>query len=95
MSEPLMLVLGYTAQTLFGGRFALQWAVSERSGRSVVPAAFWLLSVAGGILMLIYAVLRRDQVFVLGQAAGLAIYVRNLALLHRQKTLRDSGRSGD
>ncbi|HEV8335691.1 MAG TPA: lipid-A-disaccharide synthase N-terminal domain-containing protein [Candidatus Polarisedimenticolia bacterium] len=94
MSEPLMLVLGYTAQALFGGRFALQWVVSERSGRSVVPAAFWLFSVAGGILMLLYAVLRKDQVFILGQALGLAIYVRNLTLLRREKTLRDPGRLG-
>jgi lipid-A-disaccharide synthase-like uncharacterized protein len=89
MKEPLMLILGYTAQCLFAGRFAIQWAVSERKGRSVVPLAFWLLSLAGGVLMLGYAVLRRDQVFIVGQAAGLAVYLRNLFLIRRQ-SLRDA-----
>ena len=89
MKESLMLVLGYTAQCLFAGRFAIQWAVSERKGRSVVPLAFWLLSLAGGVLMLLYAILRMDQVFIVGQAAGLAIYLRNLALIRRQ-ALRDA-----
>lgn len=84
-----MLILGYTAQCLFAGRFAIQWAVSERKGRSVVPLAFWLLSLAGGVLMLGYAVLRRDQVFIVGQAAGLAVYLRNLFLIRRQ-SLRDA-----
>ncbi len=93
MKEPLLLILGYTAQCLFAGRFVIQWAVSERKGRSVVPLAFWLLSVAGGILMLGYAVLRRDQVFILGQALGLAVYLRNLVLLRRQ-SLRDAREIG-
>ena len=84
-----MLILGYTAQCLFAGRFAIQWAVSERKGRSVVPLAFWLLSLAGGVLMLGYAVLRKDQVFIVGQAAGLAVYLRNLFLIRRQ-SLRDA-----
>lgn len=89
MKEPLMLVLGYGAQCLFAGRFAIQWVVSERKGRSIVPLAFWLLSLAGGVLMLLYAVLRKDQVFIVGQAAGLAVYLRNLILIRRQ-ALRDA-----
>jgi len=93
MKEPLMLVLGYTAQCLFAGRFALQWAMSERKGRSTVPLAFWILSLAGGVLMLLYAVLRMDQVFILGQAAGLAVYARNLILIRRQ-ALRDAREIG-
>jgi len=93
MNEPLMLTLGYTAQCLFAGRFAIQWAVSEREGESVVPLTFWLLSLAGGTLMLLYAILRRDQVFILGQAAGLVVYVRNLILI-RRRVLRDTRRLG-
>jgi lipid-A-disaccharide synthase-like uncharacterized protein len=88
MKEPLMLILGYTGQLLFGGRFVIQWLVSERKGRSVIPLAFWLLSLAGGLLMLGYAILRRDQVFIVGQAAGLAVYLRNLMLI-RKEALRD------
>jgi len=89
MKEPLMLVLGYTAQCLFFGRFAIQWLASERKGRSVVPLAFWIFSLAGGALMLLYAILRMDQIFIVGQAGGLAIYVRNLILIRRQ-ALRDA-----
>ena len=93
MKEPLMLILGYGAQCLFAGRFAIQWAVSERRGRSVIPLAFWLLSLCGGLLMLLYAVLRRDQVFIVGQAAGLAVYLRNLVLI-RRSALRDAREIG-
>ena len=88
MREPMMLTLGYVAQSLFAGRFLIQWIVSERKGISAVPTAFWLLSLAGGLLMLLYAILRRDQVFILGQAAGLFVYARNLVLI-RRRALRD------
>ena len=88
MREPMILTLGYVAQSLFAGRFLIQWIVSERKGVSAVPVAFWLLSLAGGALMLLYAVLRKDQVFILGQAAGLFAYARNLVLIRRQ-SLRD------
>jgi lipid-A-disaccharide synthase-like uncharacterized protein len=93
MKEPFMLLLGYSAQVLFAGRFAIQWLVSERKGRSVIPLAFWLLSLAGGLLMLGYALLRRDQVFIVGQAAGLAVYLRNLFLIRRE-ALRDAREIG-
>jgi len=88
MREPMILTLGYVAQSLFAGRFLIQWIVSERKGVSAVPVAFWLLSLAGGALMLLYAVLRKDQVFILGQAAGLFVYARNLVLI-RGQSLRD------
>jgi len=93
MQEPTMLTLGYVAQSLFAGRFLIQWIVSERKGTSAIPVAFWLLSLAGGVLMLLYAVLRRDQVFILGQAAGLFVYARNLILI-RRRSLRDGRESG-
>lgn len=83
MRESGMLVLGFAGQALFAGRFLVQWWKSERVGKSVVPLSFWLLSVAGGILMLGYAILRRDPVFILGQAGGLVVYVRNLVLIRR------------
>jgi lipid-A-disaccharide synthase-like uncharacterized protein len=83
MRESGLLLLGFVGQTLFAGRFLVQWWKSERVGRSVVPLSFWLLSVAGGILMLGYAILRRDPVFILGHAGGLIVYVRNLVLIRR------------
>jgi lipid-A-disaccharide synthase-like uncharacterized protein len=83
MKESWMLALGFVGQAMFAGRFGAQWWASERQGRSVVPLSFWVLSVTGGVLMLGYAVLRRDPVFILGQAGGLLIYVRNLVLIQR------------
>ena len=74
------LLLGFGAQGLFSGRFLVQWIASERRRRSVVPKAFWYLSLGGGAMLLAYAIHRRDPVFILGQAAGLVVYVRNLML---------------
>jgi lipid-A-disaccharide synthase-like uncharacterized protein len=75
------LVFGFLGQAMFSGRFLVQWIVSERKRASVIPRAFWWLSLAGGLLLLAYAVHRRDPVFILGQGAGLLVYGRNLALL--------------
>jgi lipid-A-disaccharide synthase-like uncharacterized protein len=80
------LALGFIAQGLFTARFLVQWIASERAGRSIVPIAFWFLSVGGGALLLVYAIARRDPVFTLGQAAGLVVYSRNLYLIYREKT---------
>lgn len=77
-------VVGFLGQVLFGSRFLVQWIASERLGRVVVPGAFWYLSLVGGVALLIYAVHRRDPVFAIGQAAGLLIYGRNLALMRRE-----------
>ena len=62
-----------------------QWIASERARRSVVPVAFWTFSLAGGALLLIYALHRRDPVFIIGQAAGLLIYTRNIMLIAGEK----------
>lgn len=78
------LVLGFAGQVAFSGRFVVQWLASEREGRSVVPVAFWGLSIAGSLLLLAYAVHRRDPVFVAGQSLGVLIYVRNLHLIRRE-----------
>lgn len=77
------LVLGFLGQAMFTGRFLVQWVASERRRASVVPVAFWWLSIAGGVLLLSYALHRGDPVFILGQTAGLAVYGRNLVLLRR------------
>ena len=75
------LALGFIGQALFSGRFLVQWIASERKGASVIPGAFWWLSLAGGLVLLAYAIHRRDPVFILGQSGGLLVYGRNLVLL--------------
>jgi len=79
--EIFWLILGFAAQLLFSARFLVQWIASERAGMSIVPISFWFLSIMGGILLLCYAIWRRDPVFILGQATGVCIYARNLVLI--------------
>ncbi|MEY3252416.1 MAG: Lipid-A-disaccharide synthase [Pseudomonadota bacterium] len=81
--EWLVLAVGFGGQALFSGRFLVQWLASERARRSVVPVAFWHLSVAGGLALFVYAVYRGDPVFMLGQGLGLLVYLRNLWLIAR------------
>jgi lipid-A-disaccharide synthase-like uncharacterized protein len=76
--------IGFLGQITFGSRFFVQWIVSERARRVVIPQVFWYLSLFGGIALLAYAWHRRDPVFAIGQAAGLIVYVRNL-VLHRSE----------
>ena len=77
------VVFGFAAQFMFMMRFVIQWLASERRQRSYVPVPFWYFSLAGGIMLLTYAVQRRDPVFILGQGLGCFIYVRNLILIHK------------
>ena len=79
------LILGFVAQALFTMRFLVQWIASERAGRSVIPLAFWIFSVGGGVLLLIYALYRRDAVFIAGQAFGVFVYLRNLYFVLRDR----------
>lgn len=79
------VLLGFVAQGLFTMRFVVQWLASERAGRSVMPFAFWLFSIGGGVLLLVYALYRKDPVFIAGQGLGVFIYVRNLQLVLREK----------
>jgi lipid-A-disaccharide synthase-like uncharacterized protein len=77
--------IGLIAQLLFTARFVVQWIASERAGRSVVPFAFWVLSIGGGMMLLIYALYRRDPVFIIGQGFGVFVYLRNLQFVLREK----------
>lgn len=79
------LAVGFLGQALFSARFIVQWLSSEKLKKSVIPKAFWYFSLAGGATLLAYAIHREDPVFILGQAAGLFIYLRNLQFLWRDR----------
>ena len=81
----IWLVIGFTGQALFSMRFIVQWIKSEREKRSMIPLAFWYFSIGGGLSLLIYAVHRKDPVFIVGQASGLFIYLRNLYLIYHER----------
>jgi lipid-A-disaccharide synthase-like uncharacterized protein len=83
MESRAWLVVGFIGQACFFGRFLIQWIASERRKRSVVPVAFWYFSLVGGVILLAYAIHRRDPVFILGQTVGLLVYARNLYLIGR------------
>jgi lipid-A-disaccharide synthase-like uncharacterized protein len=84
-AELFWLTVGFAAQAMFMMRFVIQWLASERARRSVVPDAFWYWSIAGGFMLLVYAIYRMDPVFVLGQGSGLFIYARNLYFIRRSR----------
>jgi lipid-A-disaccharide synthase-like uncharacterized protein len=85
MSLDWWVALGFLAQGLFTARFLVQWIASERAGRSVIPLAFWLFSIGGGLLLLVYALYRKDPVFIAGQAFGVFVYLRNLHFVMRER----------
>ena len=82
-------IFGLVANLLFASRFAIQWYVSERLKRSVIPVQFWYLSIAGSIMMLIYSIYIGKIPLILGFLFPTIIYVRNLILIRRQE--RESG----
>ncbi|MCB1352763.1 MAG: lipid-A-disaccharide synthase N-terminal domain-containing protein [Rhodobacteraceae bacterium] len=85
LTELWWVVVGLAGQLMFSMRFIVQWISSERARKSVMPVAFWYFSIAGGLILLSYAIYRKDPVFILGQATGLFIYLRNLYLIYAEK----------
>ena len=85
-SDVIWLAAGFSAQVLFAARFLLQWIISERAGRSLLPIHFWFFSVAGSVLLLAYAIHRRDPVISTGQVVGMGIYLRNLRFIQRERS---------
>ncbi len=90
-AETWILVLGFTGQALFFMRFLVQWIHSEKHRRSVIPVSFWYFSIGGSTLLLAYAILRKDPVFILGQGMGFLIYFRNLHFISREKRNEPGG----
>lgn len=86
----LWLVFGLAAQLVFGSRFVLQWIASERAGKSVMPMSFWFLSIAGGVMTLVYGLVRREPVIIFGQGLSTLIYLRNVVLILRERKRRTS-----
>lgn len=77
------MILGFIGQFFFSMRFVVQWIASEKHKKSIVPLSFWIFSVLGSSLLLIYAIYRKDPVFILGQAPNLLIYFRNIWFIKR------------
>lgn len=78
-----LLILGIVSQVVFTLRFIYQWIYSEKQKESSLPMGFWSLSLIGSILILTYAIFRKDPVLFVGHILGAIIYVRNLFLIFR------------
>ncbi len=79
------LLFGFFAQFLFFLRFVTQWLCSEKAKKVTVPLVFWYFSIAGGVMLFIYATHRQDPVFMAGQGLAVLIYSRNLFLSHKER----------
>ena len=79
------LVFGLAAQLAFAARFLVQWIAGERAGKSVVPLAFWFFSIGGGLMTLIYGLVKREPVIIFGQLLSNIIYVRNVMLIFKSR----------
>ena len=88
--DKIWVGVGLVGQAIFSARFIVQWIVSERRKRSVIPISFWFLSMAGSLVLLAYAVHRQDPVFILGQAGGMLVYSRNLWLILRGQSEQEA-----
>lgn len=80
-----LIVLGVVAQIIFTLRFIYQWLYSEKHKSSELPFGFWLLSLTGSVMILIYAILRKDPVLLTGHIFGSFVYIRNLLILKKSK----------
>ena len=81
----LWVLIGLIGQCMFMMRFVSQWIASERAQKSIMPHAFWYFSLAGGLIVLAYAIHKQDIVFMLGQGLGIFIYLRNIYFVWRHR----------
>ena len=80
-----LAIYGLLAQAVFMSRMLVQWIASEKAGRSVMPIAFWWLSLSGALMLIVYGVLRQDIVIIMAQVFGFIVYTRNLTLIARER----------
>lgn len=92
-AQSAWIAVGLAGQVCFTMRFVVQWIATEREKKSVVPQSFWYLSIVGSLILLCYSVYRKDPVFIVGQAFGSFVYLRNLYFIHKEKArcLRNCG----
>ena len=87
----IWLLIGIVGQLMFTARFLVQWIASERAGKSVIPVVFWLFSIGGGLITLVYGIYRREPIIIMGQALSIFIYIRNLMLIFKNRGKTETG----
>lgn len=82
-TERLWIIFGFAAQFVFFLRFGVQWYVSEKLKKSIIPISFWYISIIGTVMIILYSYHQKDIVFFVANVASLVIYFRNIALLNK------------
>ncbi|MFA5238688.1 MAG: lipid-A-disaccharide synthase N-terminal domain-containing protein [Phycisphaerae bacterium] len=82
VKDPVWATIALVGQVVFGGRFVLQWIVSEYKKKSHVPTSFWFVSLAGSLILLSYSIHIKNPIFMLGFSLNTIIYIRNIHLIY-------------
>jgi len=83
-----LLIWGIAGQCTFTLRFVYQWLYSRKVGESVLPMAFWIISLTGSLMIIIYAILRNDPILIVGQTTGFIAYTRNIMIGMKARKLQ-------
>jgi lipid-A-disaccharide synthase-like uncharacterized protein len=83
VKDPVWASVALVGQVVFGGRFVLQWIVSEYKRRSHVPTSFWFVSLVGSLILLSYSIHIKNPIFMLGFSLNTLIYLRNIHLIYK------------
>ncbi|MCQ4873797.1 MULTISPECIES: lipid-A-disaccharide synthase N-terminal domain-containing protein [Odoribacteraceae] len=81
-----LLIYGSMGQIIFTLRFIYQWIYSKRKDESLLPIGFWIISLFGSLIIVSYAIYRKDPVLILGQSTGLLAYSRNIYLSKKSES---------
>lgn len=79
------VILGVAGQLLFTMRFLIQWIATERRRESTIPIAFWWCSLGGGLTVLVYGLIEREPIIILGQSCAFLVYMRNLYFIYKKR----------
>lgn len=86
--SPALHLFGMLGTVLLALRFWIQWFLAENDGSATeLGLYFWLLSLAGSVILLVYSALMRDWVTGLNPCIGILLYARNIFIIG-QKYLR-------
>jgi lipid-A-disaccharide synthase-like uncharacterized protein len=93
-ADPYWEITAFVGEVVFGGRFILQWLMSEFKKRSYMPIAFWYMSVVGSIILLAYFIHKKQPVMIATFSLQILIYLRNLRLIKRATSVASDNTDG-
>ena len=79
-----LIIFGSIGQIIFTLRFVYQWIYSIRKNESLLPLGFWVISLIGSGIIVIYGMIRLDPILILGQSIGFIAYTRNIILYRKE-----------